>query len=79
MTMPFRLVRFLRASRSGVVRLSAIFKGHITLAHNISGDSPYFRCPDEERFYPIEILALIELVRHIFRKSEDMQNWRGTS
>ena len=25
--------------------------------HN-SNDSPYFRCPDEERFYPFEILAL---------------------
>ena len=24
---------------------------------NISNDSPYFRCPDERRFYPIEILA----------------------
>ena len=25
---------------------------------NISNDSPYFHCPDEERFYPFEILAL---------------------
>ena len=24
---------------------------------NISDDSPYLRCPDEERFYPFEILA----------------------
>ena len=24
---------------------------------NISKDSPYFRCPDEERFYPFKILA----------------------
>ena len=26
--------------------------------HNISNDSSYFRWPDEERFYPFEILAL---------------------
>ena len=24
---------------------------------NISNDSPYFRCPDEQRFYPFEILT----------------------
>ena len=24
---------------------------------NVSNDSPYFHCPDEERFYPFEILA----------------------
>ena len=30
-------------------------------------DSPYFRCPDEERFYPFEILALRTLKLQLFR------------
>ena len=34
---------------------------------NISNDSPYFRCPDEERFYPFEILAFRTLKLYLFR------------
>ena len=34
--------------------------------HN-SNDSPYFRCSDEERFYPFEILALRTLLLLLFR------------
>ena len=30
-------------------------------------DSPYFRCPDEERFYPFEILALRTVKVQLFR------------
>ena len=33
----------------------------------MSNDSPYFRCPDEERFYPFEILALRTLKHQLFR------------
>ena len=34
---------------------------------NISNDSPYFRCPDEELFYPFEILAFRTLKLLLFR------------
>ena len=34
---------------------------------NISNDSPYFHCPDEERFYPFEILAFRTLKLQLFR------------
>ena len=34
---------------------------------NISNDSPYFHCPDEERFYPFEILAFRTLKLYLFR------------
>ena len=33
----------------------------------ISNNSPYFRCPDEERFHPFEILAFRTLKRQLFR------------
>ena len=46
------------------VYLSILLVNHIRgsvfklLSIHNSNDSPYFRCPDEERFYPFEILAL---------------------
>ena len=34
---------------------------------NIFNDSPYFRCPDGERFYPFEIFGFRKLKLYLFR------------
>ena len=63
--LPLCIVQFLHCVYVPIARVypSILLVNHIRgtvfnlLYINIFNDSPYFRGPDEERFYPFEILA----------------------